>query len=61
MFVLWSNLVVYALWLELVYHFSGFGLTEMNPALTLFLIVAWSGIWTLLIGLLNGKLKKIVY
>ena len=61
MLVLWSILAGTALWLELVYHFSGFGLTAMNPALTLLLIVAWSGIWTLLIGLLKGKLKKIVF
>ena len=61
MLVLWSTLMGYALWLELVYHFSGFGLTAMNPALMLFQVVAWSGVWTLLIGLLKGKLKKIVY
>ena len=61
MLVLWSTLVGYAIWLELVYHFSGFGLAAMNPVFMLFLVVAWSGVWTLLIGLLKGKLKKIVF
>lgn len=61
MLVLWGTLAGFALWLELVYHFSGFGLTAVNPVLMLFLIVAWSGVWALLIGLLRGKPKKIVY
>lgn len=60
MLVLWSTLAGYALWLELVYHLSGFGLTAMNPAYTLMLIVTWSGIWTLFIGLLRGIPKKIL-
>lgn len=60
MLVLWSTLAGYALWLELVYHFSGFGLTVMNPVYMLLLIVTWSGIWTLFIGLLRGIPKKIL-
>ncbi|MCH5341999.1 MAG: LTA synthase family protein [Acetatifactor sp.] len=61
MFVLWGTLAGLALWLELVYHFSGFGWTMLNPFYMIFLIVAWSGLWTLLIGVLKKRIKKIAY
>ena len=41
MLVLWGTLAGLAIWLELVYHFSGFGWTMFNPFLALFLIAAW--------------------
>ena len=61
MLVLWGIMAGIALWLELVYHFSGFGWTMLNPIHTVFLILAWSGVWTLLVGLSKKRLKKIVY
>ena len=61
MLILWGTLAGLALWLELVYHFSGFGWTVFNPIYATLLIIAWTGIWTLLVGLLKGKIKKIVY
>ena len=61
MFVLWVTLAGTAVWLELAYHFSGFGWTVFNPVYSIMLIVAWSGVWTLLIGLLKGRVKKIIY
>lgn len=61
MLVLWGTMAGIALWLELVYHFSGFGWTMLNPVYAIFLILAWSGVWTLLVGLLKKRLKKIVY
>lgn len=61
MLILWGTLAGLALWLELVYHFSGFGWTVFNPIYAVLLIIAWTGVWTLLVGLLRGKIKKIVY
>ena len=61
MLVLWGTLAGLALWLELVYHFSGFGWAMLNPFYVFFLIVAWSGGLTLLIGVLKKRIKKIVY
>lgn len=61
MIVLWSTLAGIAVWLELVYHFSGFGLSMFNPVYAFLLIGTWSGVWTLLIGLLKGPVKKILY
>ena len=61
MLVLWGTLMGIALWLGLFYHFSGFGWTAYNPAYAFFLIVGWTGVWTLCIGLLKGKIKKILF
>lgn len=61
MCVLWGSLVGLLLYLEIVYHFGGFGLSEWNPTFTIALIIAWSGIVAMLVGVLKGRLKKIVY
>ena len=61
MFVLWGILAGVAVWLELVYHFSGFGWSAFNPFYVIFLIIAWAGIWSLLIGVLKRKPKRIVF
>ena len=61
MFTLWGLLAGLAVWLELVYHFGGFGWTMFNPIYVLALIAAWSGVATLLIGLLRGRLQKVLY
>lgn len=61
MLVLWGTMAGLALWLELVYHFSGFGWTAFNPIYAIFLIISWACVWTLFIGLLKGRIKKILY
>lgn len=61
MFVLWSSLAGLMLYLELVYHFSGFGISGFNPVYLIFLIAAWAGAETLLVGVLKGKLKRFCY
>ena len=61
MLILWGTLMGIALWLGLVYHFCGFGWTSFNPIYAIFLIVGWTGACTLCIGLLKGKIKKILF
>lgn len=61
MLVLWGTLVGLAVWMELVYHFSGYGWTVFNPIYGLLLILAWSGFWSLIVGVLRGIIKKIIY
>lgn len=61
MIILWSLLAGLGVWLELVYHFSGYGFSLFNPIYAILLISAWSGVETLLIGLLKGRMKKIVF
>lgn len=61
MIVLWGVLAGQAVWLELVYHLSGFGMAVFNPIYALLLITAWSGIWAMLIGLSKNRVKKIIY
>lgn len=61
MLVLWGTLAGLAVWMELVYHFSGYGWTAFNPIYGLLLILAWSGFWSMIIGVLKGRIKKIIY
>lgn len=61
MLVLWGTLAGLAVWMELVYHFSGYGWTAFNPIYGLLLILAWSGFWSMIVGVLKGKIKKIIY
>lgn len=61
MFILWSSLAGLLLYLEIAYHFAGFGWTGFNPVYALALAAAWAGAETLLIGILRGRLKKVVY
>ena len=49
------------LYLEIVYHFSGFGFVGCMPVYVLMQIITWSGLWALLIGILKGIWKKIVF
>lgn len=49
------------LYLEIVYHISGFGISGCAPVYTVFLIITWSGLCSLLVGLLRGVWKKIVF
>lgn len=61
MSIIWGSLAGLLLYLEIVYHFSGYGWSNCAPVYTITLIVAWSGIMTLLIGVVKGRIQKIVY
>ena len=61
MLILWGTLIGISLWLGVVYHLCGFGWTSYNPAYAFFLIVCQTSAWTLCIGLLKGKMKKIIF
>ena len=55
MFLLWSTLAGLGLWLEIVYHFGGFGWEVFNPIYAVFLITAWAAAGTLAAGLARGR------
>lgn len=59
--IIWGSLAGVMLYLELVYHFSGYGFSRYVPALTIALMLAWTGVETLLVGLVKGRLKKLCY
>lgn len=61
MIVLWSSLAGLMLYLEVVYHFAGYGWSWYNPVYAMIMIVAWSGAETLVIGVLRGWVKKLCY
>lgn len=58
---LWGSLAGMLLYLELIYHFCGFGWSKYQPLYLLALILAWAGIETFIVGLLKGKIKKVFY
>lgn len=61
MIALWGILAGLLVYLELAYHFIGFGWSGFQPLYTLLLIIAWSGVGTMLVGVLRGKPKKICF
>lgn len=61
MCILWGTLAGLLFYLEVIYHIGIFGFSEWNPAYTIALIMAWSGIETLIVGALRGRLKKVIY
>lgn len=61
MVILWSSLAGLLLYLEVIYHLAGFGWVGFNPAYAIALIVVWSGVETMLIGVLRGWVKKACY
>lgn len=61
MLILWGIFAGLELWLELAYHFSGFGWSGFNPLYAMLLIAAWAGVEALLAGLLRGKIKKVIF
>ncbi len=60
MLILWGSLAGLLLYLEIVYHFSGFGWSGYFPGYTLCLIAVWAGIAAVFAGILRGRLKKII-
>ena len=61
MIALLGSLAGLMLYLEVIYHLGGFGLTGGMPVYVLGMAAVWSGIWTLIIGLCRGVWKKRVF
>ncbi|MBE5884134.1 MAG: LTA synthase family protein [Lachnospiraceae bacterium] len=61
MSIIWGSLAVLLLYLEVVYHLSGFGFSSFQPLLAIALIVAWSAAITIIVGVVRGRWKKIIY
>lgn len=61
MLALWGNLAGLLLYLELAYHFIGFGWSGFHLVYAISLIMVQSGAETLLIGILRGRIKKTCY
>lgn len=61
MLALWLSLSGLLLYLECIYHVSGFGMKLTNPIFTIFVAFAWAAVETLLILLIKGKGKKILF
>lgn len=61
MMIVWGTIAGLLLYLELVFHFSSFGWGRYNPVFNVMLIIAWSAALTMFVGVVRGKLKKIIY
>lgn len=60
MAILWAGITGLLVYLELIYHFSSFGMVGFNFPLQLMLLLAVSGLVTLLIGSVRGIAQKIL-
>ncbi len=56
-----GTLAGFMLYLEIVYHLSGFGWSWFQPVYTISLIAAWSGVLSMIVGIVKGKWKKIFF
>lgn len=54
-------LLGFLLYLEIVYHLGGFGLTAVNPVLAITFSLSAASLEALLVGCIRGKAKKIVF
>ena len=61
MLILWLSLSGLFLWLELIYHVSGFGWKFGNPLYTVFVALAWAAVETLVVLIVKGKAKKVFF
>ena len=61
MLILWLSLSGLFLWLELIYHVSGFGWKFGNPLYTIFVALAWAAVETLVVLIVKGKAKKVFF
>lgn len=61
MLALWLILSGLLLYLEGIYHVSGFGLNLTNPLFTIFVVLSWAAVETLVIMAVKGKAKKIIF
>ncbi len=61
MLVYWLTFSGLFLWLEFIYHVSGFGMKFSNPLFTIFVVMTWASVETLLVTIAKPKLKKILF
>lgn len=61
MLIVWGILTALLLYLEGLYHISGFGWSLSNPLFTIFVVLTWTSVETLIVGVLRGKLKKAAF
>lgn len=61
MLALWLVLSGLFLYLECIYHISGFGFKLVNPLFTIFVIMAWAAVETMLVMVAKGRGKKILF
>ena len=57
----WISLSCVFLWLELIYHLSGFGFKFGNPLYTIFVALSWAAVETMVVMMAKRKGKKIFY
>lgn len=61
MLITWLCLSGLILWLEFIYHVSGFGMKMGNALFTVFVALTWAAVETLIIMPVKGKGKKILF
>lgn len=61
MLATWLSLSGLFLWLEIIYHVSGFGFRFKNPLFTIFVVLAWTAIETMILMVLKKKAKRVVF
>ena len=61
MLAMWLSFSGMFLYLEAIYHVSGFGMALSNPIYTISVVFCWAAIETLFVMLAKGKLKKILF
>ena len=61
MLVSWLILSGTMIYLELVYHLTGFGFSLGNPLFSITLAMSWGAVESLIVGILNGKAKGILF
>ncbi|MGN0341493.1 MAG: LTA synthase family protein [Roseburia sp.] len=57
----WGVFVGLLLYLELIFHISCFGWSISNPIFTIMFSIAWAGGQTLIVCLVKGRWKKIIF
>lgn len=58
---LWGCIAGLLLYLEAIYHISGFGVGLGNPLFVILTVLFWSAVETLVVGCLKGKAKMISF
>jgi len=61
MLATWLSLSGLFLWLEIIYHVSGFGFKFGNPLFTIFVVLTWTSIETLILMVVKKKAKGILF
>lgn len=61
MFRTWGVFVGLLLYLELIFHISCFGWSMSNPVFTIMFCIAWAGGQTMIVCLVKGRWKKVMF